>query len=321
MDGLVTDRTDAARLILGSAQWGMRYGIANASGAPSDPELRAILDSARAAGVTTIDTARAYGDAGERIGALIDERDARQDRDEWHVITKLDPDVLRPDEDAERFLQRVAESVDASRAALRRPVLDTLLLHRVAHRSAHDGIGWRWLLDERRAGRVRRLGISAATPAQAEAALDDEDIEVIQVAASIADQRLVRAGFFDRAEARGVEVHVRSVFLQGALLLDAAALPPHLAPLHQVIEPLRDWADSTGVDTAAAALGYVRDLVGPASVRVVIGCESVAQLRANVAAWRNGPGRDGRRRIGPAALAADMPQLPDDVLDPARWPT
>jgi aryl-alcohol dehydrogenase-like predicted oxidoreductase len=252
----------------------MPYGIANRSGQPATAEVAAMLARAHAVGIHTIDTARAYGESEALIGAL-----APPDSG-WRVVTKLAPDVLG-DEPADgaagdsplglgEVLERVAASLEASRRALDRDVLPVLLLHRFAHRHACGGRVWRYLLAEREAGRIGALGVSAATPEQAWAALEDPDIEALQVATSLLDLRLHRQGFFARARELGRTVYVRSVFLQGLGHLEPNALPAALAALAGAMEAIRQTAREMSVPARALYLAFVRELPG---VHPVVGCE------------------------------------------------
>ena len=140
---------DPRRLTLGSAQWGMPYGIANRTGPPDGDELAAMLTLAREAGIRSIDTARAYGESGLRVGhALALHAD-------WRVITKLAPDVDAADLELSENLARVEASLARSREALGVDSIPVLLLHRFAHRHAFGGKLWRVLLAEREASRPR----------------------------------------------------------------------------------------------------------------------------------------------------------------------
>ncbi len=275
-------------LALGSVQWGMPYGIANQSGSPTGAELSRLLKLALDAGVRTIDTARAYGASESEIGRHVG-NDTR-----WRVVTKTDPAVV--DEAG------LLESLRASEAALQRPSLDAVLLHRPAQKQAV----WSQLLRERDAGRVGMVGLSALTPADAWAALEDPDVAVIQVAASLFDQRLARAGFFEAA--RGRVVFVRSIYLQGVAHLAPDALPEHLAALRGPLAAVRE----TGVPAWQLFLAYAGTLPGAVPL---LGCERAAQLAENVAAWWD----RHRLRETVERLAAAMPALPERVLDPAQW--
>ncbi len=289
------------QIALGTVQWGMAYGIANRSGQPGTPEIERILAHARDAGVHLLDTARAYGEAESAVGALT-EADPW-----WRIVTKLSPDVAAGSADAAQA------SVEASLRALRRSELDVLLLHRPADRFAAGGAVWARLLELRRAGTIGAIGISAVDPTDAIAALDDPTVEVLQVAASLFDRRLADAGLFERAAARGVEVHVRSVLLQGVAHLEPGELPAGLAGLSAALGAVQAWERDHGLARGAAWLQYARRLPG---ATLVLGCERVEQLDANLAALSGAPLGDEDA----AQLVAVAGRLADELVAPARWP-
>lgn len=303
---------DPRRLALGTVQWGQPYGVANRTGVPDDAELAAMLARAAAAGVHTLDTARAYGQAERRIGAALA---ARPDGEAFRVVTKLAPDVHFPGLGMIDTLERVAASLASSRAALGRDDLPVLLLHRFAHRHAGGGKLWRTLLAERDAGRIGALGVSAATPEEAWAALDDPDLEVLQVATSLLDLRLVRQDFFDRARELGRTVYVRSVFLQGVAHLEPNMLPAFLAPLAAPLATIRAAARELEVPPRALFLAFAREWLPGA--QPVLGCERDAQLAELIADWADD--RIDAAVIG--GLVETLPTLEAEWVDPARWPS
>jgi len=298
------------RMALGTVQWGMPYGIGNATGPPSDTELARMLRVAIDLGIDTLDTARAYGDAESRIGTTLQ---ALGSSDALRVITKVAPDILRAgrDDDLQSAQQRLHASVAASAEALGPARIDTLLFHRSDHRTAAGGGLWDVLRSLRERGVVSRIGISALSPADALDALEDVSVDVMQVPASLLDQRLARAGFFQAARDRGVEVHVRSLYLQGTAFLEPHRLPPHLAACRPIIEEVRAFAARAGYEAADVWLDHARTL--PVD-HLVIGTESVAQLTRNAERFQR-PCLDGI-----ASFAAQLPLLGDELLDPARWP-
>ena len=303
---------DPRRLTLGSAQWGMPYGIANHAGPPDDDALRAMLARARDAGVRAIDTARAYGDSEARIGTTL--RDVPSNEG-WRVVTKLAPDVHETGVGIAECLERVSQSLSESRIALGQDALPVVLLHRFAHRHACGGKLWRTLLAERDAGRIGQLGVSAATPEEAWAALDDPDLEVLQVASSLLDLRLLRQGFFPRARELGRTIYVRSVFLQGVAHLDPTTLPRFLDPAAEALRTIHTAAAQLGVTPRTLFLGFAREFLPGA--HPIVGCETDAQLSELLDDWS-----DERIDVGGlAALVDRLPTLEADVVDPSRWPT
>ncbi len=298
---------DPRRLTLGSAQWGMPYGIANRTGPPAADELSALLLLAREAGIRSIDTARAYGESEVRVGRALAEHD------DWRVVTKLAPDVDAPGLELSVNLERVADSLARTRDALGIESIPALLLHRYAHRHAFGGKLWRTLLGEREAGRINQLGVSAASPEEAWAALDDPDVEILQVATSLLDLRLYRQGFFPRAREAGRIVYVRSVYLQGVAHLGSLQLPGYLAELADPMRTIESFARELGVAARVLYLAFVRELPG---VHPVLGCETARQLEQLLRDWED-------ETVDGALLASLIDRLPSTtpaLVDPSLWP-
>jgi aryl-alcohol dehydrogenase-like predicted oxidoreductase len=295
----MSGRLTAAGLALGTVQWGMPYGIANHHGRPDDDEVSRILGFAEVAGVHTLDTARAYGGSEAVIGRLVGPDPA------WTVVTKLDP--------AAADAGTVQDSLAASRQALRRPALDAVLLHKVYQRTSFDGAVWDVLRRERDAGRVRRIGVSAGTPEEAWEALSDPEVDCLQVAVSLFDQRLSRDRFFERADQAGRTVYVRSVFLQGVAHLDPGNLPPHLAPLREPLTSICRWTRQRGLSPPDAFLAFAAGLPGAV---ILVGCETAAQLDENLRSWS----RARNLAAEMDELSRAIPALPPEVLNPACWP-
>ena len=298
-----------AQIALGTVQWGVPYGIGNTAGPPSNAELSRMLRAAIDLGINVLDTARAYGEAESRIGTTLSTLDSS---DAFRIVTKVSPQVFGEGDgdDLRAAQERIRASVAASIEALAPARIDTLLIHRSDHRTAARGRLWDVMQRFREQGAVSRIGVSALSPPDAFDALEDESVDVMQVPGSLLDQRLARAGFFEAARDRGVEVHVRSVYLQGLAFLEPHHVPPHLAACISVLEEMRAYAAHEGREAAEVWLDYARTL--PVDY-LVIGTESEAQLMSNAHRFR-------QPRVGGIdSFAAQLPLLGDDVLDPARW--
>lgn len=273
---------------------------------PDPIELDAILTRARKAGVASIETARAWPESELRIGH------ATAAQPDWRIITRLDPDVHQPGLDIAETLDRVSKSLEASRGALDTERLSVLLLHRFGHRHACGGRLWRRLLAERDAGRIGALGICAATPEEAWAALEDPDIEILQVASSLLDLRLHRQGFFPRARELGRTVYVRDIFLQGVARLEPESLPTALRELVAPLQIIRARASRIGVTTAALFLAFARALPG---AHPILRCDSDAELEALLADWAS----DAIDVAKMTLLVDALPTLDAAAVEPTRW--
>jgi aryl-alcohol dehydrogenase-like predicted oxidoreductase len=292
---------NAPQFVLGTAQWGFDYGIANETGRPDDTSLQEILNTARGEGVLWLDTAQGYCDSEQRIGYLDPEAEMR-------ISTKLSPDWIDDISDTADVRDRIDQALESSCARLKREHLDIVLLHRPEHRQALGGAIWEALEQAREAGRIGAIGISALSPTDAIEALED-GVEVMQVASSLLDQRLYHRGFFQQARERGVRVFVRSIFLQGLAFLSPPAIPVALAPVASVLETLGTLP--SGVKPWHLFLQWARGLPVEG---VVVGAETAQQVRELLDVWKR---TDLAER---AALAADdVAKLSTNVLEPQRW--
>ncbi len=256
------------KLALGTVQFGLPYGVANAAGQPDEAEVRAILEHAAAAGVKVLDTACLYGDSEAVLGQSLP---ADQD---FHIVTKT-PKFAGMD--AGEAVSTLNAAFSKSCARLRVSSVYGLMAH-----DANDLLGthgealWMSMSELRAEDRVGRIGASVYSGAQIDALLQRYPLDLIQLPLSLLDQRLLHGGQLDRLQARGVEIHARSVFLQGALLMAQESLPPYLAGLRPQLDEIARRAGCLGINPLQAALRFVAGL--PQVSAVVCGVDSLAHF-------------------------------------------
>jgi aryl-alcohol dehydrogenase-like predicted oxidoreductase len=181
-----------------------------------------------------------------------------------------------------------------------------------------QGAVWRLLLDERRQGRIDRLGVSVQSPGEALEALDDPDVGHLQLPFNVLDNRWIESGVIEAIGKRAdVIVHVRSVLLQGLLagLTDdrwpaVAGVAPNeiLACLRRLVQELRR------LSLTDLCVAYVR--AQPWIDGVVIGMETPTQLTENLSLFDAKPLALDEARV----VETHLPRVPEALLDPARWP-
>lgn len=303
-----------SEMTLGTAQLGMAYGAANATGMPSYEAAREILETAIAHGVTALDTASGYGESEQRIGKFLGGGLASR----VNVITKLDP-LGRLDASASSLEVRsaVEESVFRSCRNLGLSQLPTLLLHRWDHRTAWREQVWSTLLALRERGVIGKLGASVYLPHEAIEALGDPDVSHLQLPFNLLDWRWRQSGFPGAVHARpDVTIHARSALLQGTLAASAGTWPKipgvdaagTLATLEALSRKLNRKS------RADLCLAYVRSQPWIASI--VVGVETLAQLETNLELFREPP----LSREGAAEVEARLGMISEDLLIPSRWP-
>jgi aryl-alcohol dehydrogenase-like predicted oxidoreductase len=202
------------KLALGTVQFGLDYGIANQQGQVPVDEAGAILDLAFAHGVDTLDTAVAYGNCEQRLGEI--------GVGGWRVISKL-PAIPDGCKDIYRW---VADEVTASLRRLHITCLSGLLLHRPRQLLEDGGDRLYKVLQQLKdEGRVQKIGVSIYEPAELDELFDRYQLDLVQAPFNILDGRLIDSGWLARLPEQGVELHVRSIFLQGLLLMHAGERP------------------------------------------------------------------------------------------------
>ena len=274
-------RQEQAPICLGTVQFGLAYGINNRSGRPEQQRVFAILDRALAAGIDQLDTAAAYGDAEKVLGEYIR---SRQVADRVKVVSKLRPDFLDNTSKGTISLgQALSDEVQASLARLGLERLDGYLLHSASiEQLEHAELGAA-MVGIRESALVRQVGASLYTPEQAMAALKTDWLDAVQVPYNILDRRLDQAGFFDRnsRRPRPLTVYVRSLLLQGLLMMSEQEIPPHLSAIEPHLWELDQWLAGQGIDRLTAAFGFVAR--HPGVDAVVVGVDSLEQLEQYLA--------------------------------------
>ncbi|HEV8444786.1 MAG TPA: aldo/keto reductase [Steroidobacteraceae bacterium] len=285
--------SDVVTLGLGSVQFGLAYGVVGRDAPVRESEVHEILASAWQGGIRLIDTAPVYGDIEERLLALCDAKN-------FEFVSKVPALPADANADVAGF---VRGSIERSRHRLGGG-LRTLLFHRGEDLLGERGERAWHAASDSLAGTKIRLGGSFYSPAAAASAHAKFPLAVAQLPGNVFDQRLATT---NAAALAGVEIHLRSVFLQG-LLIDPPASALRRIP--KAVPPLaawRDWCAKHEISPLRASLGVARGLPG---VRCcLVGVDGVAHLREILAAWNQAP------VLAVPALACDD----EEIIDPRRW--
>jgi aryl-alcohol dehydrogenase-like predicted oxidoreductase len=260
-----------SKLALGTVQFGVSYGIANQSGQVSFPEIRHILEQAGKAKIDLLDTAISYGVSESVLG--------RAGVSEFKVVTKL---PVLPENYVDIDLW-VEEEVEGSLKRLCCSSLYGLLVHRSENLLGSQGKNLIDVLNRVKSdGLVQKVGVSIYDPAELDEIMHLMRLDLVQAPLNVIDRRLETSGWLSSLHQEGVEVHTRSAFLQGLLLMQRNKIPKKF----ESWSPLWDiWAselEEKNLSAAAACLSYQLSL--PEVDRVVVGVDSVEQLKALIAA-------------------------------------
>lgn len=261
------------RLALGTAQFGFDYGIVNAGGRISQEDAKSILALARFGGIDTLDTAIAYGESEEMLGQL--------GVDDFSIVTKL-PSI----ENATLSIKDWVESaLESSCRRLRVGNVDALLLHH-----PEDLLGTRGkelaeaLARMKEKQLCRKIGISVYSPSQLDIIWPLWRPDVVQCPFNILDRRIESSGWAAKLAANDIELHLRSIFLQGLLLTPSDVLPSRFNNWKPLFWAIECWANDNGLSRLEAALACATGL--RFATKAVVGVDGSSQLRSILQAFR-----------------------------------
>lgn len=286
---------NTGRLAVGTVQFGLPYGIANRTGQVPLHEAAAILARARDAGIDTLQTAIGYGDSEQRLGQI--------GVGHWRVVSKLPGFTGSID-----GRSWVRESIAGSLGRLGLGTLAGLMLHRGEDLLGPQGQQiYAGLADLKAAGTIEKIGVSIYDPAELHALLPRFPLDLVQAPFNIVDRRLERSGWLRTLRDRGVEIHVRSAFLQGLLLMTPSERPAQFQRWQSLWNAFDAWVRERDVTQVGACLGFVLSF-GEID-KVVIGVDSVSQLTEIL------ENLEPLHSVAPPQLASD--DL--DLVNPMRW--
>lgn len=285
------------KIALGTANFGMDYGVANASGQLTSDKAASILSKCREVGINTIDTATAYGSAEQVLGGL--------GCSDFNVITKIPRVEISGADEISRQLQ-----LSIARLNLNRP-LDAVLYHagnetsNVDLRTVHE-----LLSIQKERGLVSKIGFSLYGMGHLIASLGDCVPDIIQAPFNVFDQRLNEDRIGRTLANLGCEVHIRSIFLQG-LLVDPASAPPSLARYQSRFDRFRTYCTEIGRSPVQVALMFALAQTWASST--IVGVDSADQLQSLVSCVDELPYEQ---------LQRDLIQFRENdlsLIEPSRW--
>jgi aryl-alcohol dehydrogenase-like predicted oxidoreductase len=284
------------RLALGTAQFGLPYGIANREGQVTNSAAKAMLQLAAKNGIDMLDTAIVYGESETCLGEVGVQG--------FKLVTKL-PVVPDGCVDVSGWVQ---EQVNQSLARLGVNTVYGLLLHRPQQLLGTSGKAlYQTLQVLKETGLVQKVGISVYAPRELEALIPQYHFDLVQTPFNLMDRRLHTTGWLQRMKYEGVEIHTRSAFLQGLLLMPQTAIPPKFAPWSDLWGKWHEWLSGNNISAVQACLAF--PLSVPEIDRVVVGADNVSQLVQIISA-------------AASDVPSDLPDLSCDaenLINPAEW--
>ena len=262
-----------SKLVLGTAQLGLDYGIANKERRPSEKEAFRIMKSAVESGILYFDTAHSYGNSEIIIGKFLNIYKAYKNK--INIITKMAP-LKKKKLDEKDINNRFFESLNR----LGQESIYCYMIHNFSDIENNcDEIG-KVFLKLKENGYIKKIGVSVYDNFQIKFLLNNFSFDLIQLPISIFDQRLINNNSLLELKKKNIEIHARSVFLQGLMFLNENALPKKLTKFKNYIEKLNIISSKFKFSKEEIALLFVNAI--NKIDKIVIGVEKIDQLQRNV---------------------------------------
>ncbi len=253
------------KIVLGSAQWGLFYGVSNKKGKTNFNEVKKILSFAEKLGIGMVDTAPVYGDCEVILG--------KAGTGNFEIVTKVpvsETGTYSPDTLIKSFVK--------SKTSLKKKSIYGLLLHQPDLLFDDGGAAfYSQMLDLKAEKLVQKIGASVYTLEQAQRCLEKQHFDLIQIPFSLVDRRFESSGLARELKQAKIEIHGRSIFLQGLLLMEPNQIPKELSQFIEPVSLIRSNAYELGMTPAQylAKFAYESDFID----KFVIGVETCNQLQ------------------------------------------
>ena len=257
------------KLALGTVQFGLDYGVTNHDGQVAIDEVKYILDYAKDKGIDTLDTASGYGNSEQVLGEL--------GVNNYRIITKTTP--------LKNGVDGVIKGFHQSLDSLNIGQVDGLLIHNIDDtKDKRFGKLFHKLNELKEEGVIKKIGFSTYTPEQVDFLLENFDFDLIQVPFNVFDTRLVEGGQLKALKKKNIEIHARSVFLQGVLLC-FDSLSDYFSTWNAQFEQYQGLVREKELSLLEYALNFA--LNTQELDKILVGVDSVNQLTDIVNAFKS----------------------------------
>lgn len=264
---MTSSNNSQKRLAIGTAQFGMPYGISNKYGQIPGSEVSQILDYAFRHQINTLDTAMAYGNSEEVIGQFNQSR--------FHIITKL-PHL----ESRLNIPEVIRKMVKDSLKKLQVDNLYSVLLHDPTQLLTESGTQiYNSLKNLQSEGLINKWGISIYDPDLLNHLYEKKiQVDLVQAPFNILDRRIISSGWAKTLFNDGVEIHARSIFLQGLLLTPQENIESKkFKQWRNLWNEYIFWLKQNKITPVQACLEVA--LSEKYFSKIIVGCDGITQLQ------------------------------------------
>lgn len=254
------------KIIIGTANFGMDYGIGSNQKKLLDSDIFEIINAAKKIGVNTIDTAISYGDSLNRLGEF--------GVSNFKIVAKF-PKIPN---DIKKQNNWFNEQIESTLKQLDVDNLEAILLHYpkdILDNKNSELVNF--LLNLKNEGVIKKIGVSIYEKNELEEILKIFEPEIIQCPINILDNRLLEKNYLEKISKKGIEIHIRSIFLQGLLLFKREEIPQEFLKFNNILEEWHNWLKIMKLNPLEACIRYTNSLKNVD--KIVVGINSAYHLK------------------------------------------
>ncbi len=293
------------KLALGTVQFGLDYGISNNNGKVDKHAAFDIINLAKKNNIKTLDTATAYGDSERLIGDI-----GQHFRNDFNIITKITSSQHSNDIDNPVELNDLQTQLNSSLKRLQINSIYAVMLHDANELSSDNAKKtFQQLLQLKENGLCQKIGVSVYTTKQLNNILDNFKIDIVQIPLNIFDQQFNQTELIKKIKENKIEVHARSLFLQGLLLMNISEIPPFFEPYKKYFQQLSSFCQDNKLTKLEACLSFAKSI--SFVDKFVVGVNSLNELSQIVNAYH---------KVRPLDFSTFSSSC-TTLTNPSQWPT
>ena len=290
-------------ICVGTAQFGMHYGIANKTGIPNLSNVKKIINKSLQNEIFYFDTAQSYEKSELILGHAFK---SLKDKKNIKVITKLSPDF---------FFTTFQEIINSSVESIEKLQIDFLyglLAHRISQIKSKKFL--KAMRQLKREKLIKKFGVSVYSPKEAINILENLEIDILQIPVNILDNRWIESGVIHLAEKKKVKLFFRSIFLQGLIFLRSEEISDlNMDWANSYLKEFRKLISNYSYSVKELSFGILNKLTK--NNILIIGIDNINQLQENISICKNVNFSDSFCK----KWWDELPSFPEKLLNPSFW--
>ena len=258
---------------LGTANFGKIYGkgVGNVKVPPN--EIKKILRYLKINKLNFLDTALIYKN--EKILK-------KENLKNWKITTKLPKIITKKNSNIKKIVTNYIESFLKK---IKSKNFYGLLLHDTSDlfNSQSDTL-YKILISLKKKKIIKKIGVSVYDPKELDILLKKYKIDIVQLPLNVLDRRFAKLGYLKKLKSLGIEIHARSIFLQGLLILKEEEMPLRFKKWKKTWNEWNVWIKKNKVSKLEACISYVKSI--PEVDKIVVGVNNVIQLREIISVFK-----------------------------------